>query len=73
MKKTLILIALLLNACSSMNVKPLLTSSDVYKASLELNDQGIPIECYDENGVFDSNRGHDYLDCDNLSNRTQFK
>ncbi len=73
MKKILILIALLFSACSSMNVKPLLTSNDVYRADLELNDQGIPIECYDENGVFDSNRGHDYLDCDNLQNRIQFK
>ena len=26
----------------------------------------IPIECYDTNGIFDTNRGHDALDCDNL-------
>lgn len=26
----------------------------------------IPKECYDTNGNFDSNRGHDSLDCDNL-------
>lgn len=26
----------------------------------------IPSECFDNNGNFDSNRGHDSLDCDNL-------
>lgn len=31
-----------------------------------LKHTNIPIECYDTNGNFDSNRGHDALDCDNL-------
>lgn len=68
--RLLILLALLAScACTNMKTKPMLT---LETPSLELNEQGIPVECYDENGVFDSNRGHDYLDCDNLQNRIQF-
>ena len=78
MKTVLLLIALLLNACSSMQVKPLLTYQAVYSFSesvtppIELDEKGIPVECYDAEGNFDSNRGHDYLDCDNLDNRVKF-
>ena len=69
--KLLLLVALImLSACANMKYKPTL---EMPQASLEFNEQGIPLECFDENGVFDSNRGHDYLDCDNLENRTEFK
>lgn len=68
--KLLILLALLAScACTNMKTKPALI---VETPSLELNDQGIPVECYDSNGQFDENRGHDYLDCGNLDNRVQF-
>lgn len=68
--KLLILLALLAScACTNMKTKPTLI---VDTPSLELNEQGIPVECYDADGNFDSNRGHDYLDCDNLDNRVQF-
>lgn len=39
-------------------------STKVYKTSVKHTN--IPKECYDNNGNFDSNRGHDSLDCDNL-------
>lgn len=61
MKKLLVLIALVLNACSTMNTKPAL----VYDTHTETI-RGIPSECFDDNGIFDSNKGHDSLDCDNL-------
>lgn len=68
--KLLILLALLVScACTNMKTKPMLT---LETPSLELNDQGIPVDCYDAEGKFDENRGHDYLDCDNLDNRVQF-
>ena len=58
-------------ACTNMQTKPTLIV-EMPEPSLELNDQGIPVECYDADGKFDENRGHDYLDCDNLDNRVQF-
>lgn len=68
--KLLILLALLAScACTNMKTKPTLTLDT---PSLELNEQGIPVECYDSNGQFDENRGHDYLDCGNLDNRVKF-
>jgi len=68
--KLLILLAVIsCVACTNMKTKPTLI---VETPSLELNDQGIPVDCYDSNGQFDENRGHDYLDCDNLNNRVQF-
>jgi len=70
--KLLILLALLVScACTNMKTKPALTVQ-MPEPTLELNDQGIPVDCYDSNGQFDENRGHDYLDCDNLDNRVQF-
>jgi len=54
-----------------MKTKPMLIV-EIPEPSLELNEQGIPVECYDADGKFDENRGHDYLDCDNLDNRVKF-
>ena len=68
--KLLILLAVIsCAACTNMKTRPMLI---VDTPSLELNDQGIPVECYDADGNFDENRGHDYLDCGNLDNRVQF-
>ena len=68
--KLLILLAVIsCAACTNMQTKPTLI---VETPSLELNDQGIPVECYDADGKFDENRGHDYLDCGNLDNRVKF-
>lgn len=68
--KLLILLAVIsCVACANMKTKPMLT---LETPSLELNEQGIPVECYDADGNFDENRGHDYLDCGNLDNRVKF-
>lgn len=68
--KLLILLALLAScACTNMKTRPMIT---LEMPSLELNEQGIPVECYDADGNFDENRGHDYLDCGNLDNRVKF-
>lgn len=68
--KLLILLAVIsCAACTNMQTKSMLT---LETPSLELNDQGIPVECYDADGKFDENRGHDYLDCGNLDNRVKF-
>lgn len=68
--RLLILLALLAScSCTNMKTKPMLT---LETPSLELNEQGIPVDCYDSNGQFDENRGHDYLDCGNLDNRVKF-
>ena len=70
--KLLILLAVIsCAACTNMQTKPMLIV-EIPEPSLELNDQGIPVECYDADGKFDENRGHDYLDCDNLDNRVKF-
>lgn len=70
--KLLILLALMSSvACTNMKTRPML-AVDIPEPTLELNEQGIPVECYDADGNFDSNRGHDYLDCDNLDNRVKF-
>jgi len=52
-----------------MKTRPMIT---LETPSLELNEQGIPVECYDADGKFDENKGHDYMDCDNLDNRVKF-
>ena len=69
MRSLIFLILLASCACTNMKTKPMLI---VETPSLELNDQGIPVECYDTDGNFDENRGHDYLDCGNLDNRIKF-
>lgn len=69
MKLLILLIIVNSLACTNMKTKPMIT---LETPSLELNEQGIPVECYDAEGNFDENRGHDYLDCDNLDNRVQF-
>ena len=70
--KLLILLAVIsCAACTNMKTKPMLIV-EIPEPSLELNEQGIPVECYDADGKFDENRGHDYLDCGNLDNRVKF-
>lgn len=69
MKLFLILLTLISVSCSNMKLKPTLAYE---LPPLELNEQDVPVECYDDEGNFDSNRGHDYLDCDNLDNRIKF-
>jgi len=66
----IIVIALNMIRCTTVT-KPMLTL-EMPEPSLELNEQGIPVECYDADGKFDENKGHDYLDCGNLDNRVKF-
>lgn len=70
--KLLILLVLMSSvACTNIKTRPAL-SLNIPDATLELNEQGIPVECYDADGKFDENKGHDYLDCGNLDNRVKF-
>lgn len=70
--KLLILLVLMSSiACTNMKTRPMLVV-DIPEPTLELNDQGVPVECYDADGNFDENKGHDYLDCGNLDNRVKF-
>lgn len=58
-------------ACSGITIKT--HGSDIVErepnSTEEKSKRGtviVPDECFDDNGIFDSNRGHDSLDCDNL-------
>ena len=65
--KYLILLALL-SACST---KPKIDLKDRMLLDLHTNTyQVIPEDCYDDNGEFDENIGHDTLDCGNLWDRS---
>lgn len=62
--KYLILLLLILSSCASRPVKPL---NERMMLDLHTNTyRVIPDECYDDNGTFDENLGHDTLDCGNL-------
>lgn len=57
--------ALLIVSCNTKSiVNSAAYTNDMSNSAVKV--YNIPIECYDENGIFDSNRGHDALDCDNL-------
>ncbi len=70
---TICLTALLLTNCTTKSVtngnSKQLTNS-IKSLSNQTNELVrrviIPFECFDDNGNFDSNKGHDSLDCDNL-------
>ncbi len=60
----LILISISLGACASRAPKPL---NERMLLDLHTNTyQVIPDDCYDDEGNFDENIGHDTLDCGNL-------
>lgn len=60
----LLLISLGLGACASRPAKPI---NERMILDLHTNTMSvIPDECYDDNGEFDENLGHDTLDCGNL-------
>lgn len=62
--KYLILLLLILSSCASKPHKPL---NERMMLDLHTNTTHvIPDECYDDNGEFDEDLGHDTLDCGNL-------
>lgn len=69
----LMITALLLTNCSTKSVT-IGNSKQLVNSTKSLSNQTnelvrrviIPFECFDDNGNFDSNKGHDSLDCDNL-------
>lgn len=59
-----LILLLILSACSSRPTKPL---NERMMLDLHTNTyRVIPDECYDDQGKFDENLGHDTLDCGNL-------
>lgn len=60
----IVILSLGLGACST---KPKIALKDRMLLDLHTNTyQVIPEDCYDDNGEFDENIGHDTLDCGNL-------
>lgn len=67
------------NSAADNNDKAYLLKSECYQDEIKYNPKGIltvvipisclvliPSECFDEQGLYQPNRGHDSLDCDNL-------